>query len=65
MIIQDLRPVPPPEKTKEEILLFFKLYDPLKEELRYSLIAAFSVAGIPCEILKVFSMMAGLLGGSL
>ncbi|KAJ6986547.1 hypothetical protein NC653_019919 [Populus alba x Populus x berolinensis] len=32
---QDLRPVPPPEKTKEDILLFFKLYDPSKEELRY------------------------------
>ncbi|KAJ9553775.1 hypothetical protein OSB04_017820 [Centaurea solstitialis] len=31
---QDLRPIPPPEKTKEEILLFFKLYDPSKEELR-------------------------------
>ncbi|KAA8539052.1 hypothetical protein F0562_025744 [Nyssa sinensis] len=32
---QDLRPVPPPKKTEEEILLFFKLYEPLKEELRY------------------------------
>ncbi|KAL8050420.1 hypothetical protein ABFS82_06G080800 [Erythranthe guttata] len=31
----DLRPIPPPEKIKEDILLFFKLYDPLKEELRY------------------------------
>ncbi|CAH1418912.1 unnamed protein product [Lactuca virosa] len=30
----DLFPIPPPAKTKEEILLFFKLYDPLKEELR-------------------------------
>jgi ubiquitin carboxyl-terminal hydrolase 7 len=35
-MIQDLRPVPPPEKTKDDILLFFKLYDPSKEELRYS-----------------------------
>ncbi|XP_043711899.1 ubiquitin C-terminal hydrolase 12 isoform X2 [Telopea speciosissima] len=30
----DLRPIPPPDKTKEDILLFFKLYDPKKEELR-------------------------------
>ena len=34
---QDLRPLPPPDKTKEDILLFFKLYDPEKEELRYFL----------------------------
>lgn len=34
-LMQDLRPVPPPEKSKEDILLFFKLYDPSKEELRY------------------------------
>ncbi|RZR93961.1 hypothetical protein BHM03_00022561, partial [Ensete ventricosum] len=34
----DLLPSPPPEKTKEDILLFFKLYDPEKEELRYSFI---------------------------
>lgn len=33
-ITQDIRPVPPPEKTKDDIFLFFKLYDPLKEELR-------------------------------
>ena len=33
--MQDLRPIPPPVKTKEDILIFFKLYDPLKEELRY------------------------------
>lgn len=31
----DLRPIPPPDKTKDEILLFFKHYDPEKEELRY------------------------------
>ncbi|KAI3946167.1 hypothetical protein MKW98_008760, partial [Papaver atlanticum] len=23
----DLRPIPPPEKTKDDILLFFKLYE--------------------------------------
>ncbi|MFS7937689.1 putative ubiquitinyl hydrolase 1 [Helianthus anomalus] len=31
---QDSWPVPPPAKTKDEILLFFKLYDPRKEELQ-------------------------------
>ena len=33
--IQDMQPLPPPEKTKEDIILFFKLYDPIREELRY------------------------------
>jgi ubiquitin carboxyl-terminal hydrolase 7 len=32
--VQDLRPIAPPDKTKDDILLFFKLYDPEKEELR-------------------------------
>lgn len=36
--LQDLHPCPLPDKTKEDILLFFKLYDPEKEELRYSFI---------------------------
>ncbi|XP_071724794.1 ubiquitin C-terminal hydrolase 12-like isoform X2 [Rutidosis leptorrhynchoides] len=31
----DLHPVAPPDKTKEDFLLYFKLYDPEKEELRY------------------------------
>ncbi|KAL5711797.1 ubiquitinyl hydrolase 1 [Ranunculus cassubicifolius] len=31
----DLHPIRPPRKTKEDILLFFKLYDPIKEELSY------------------------------
>jgi ubiquitin carboxyl-terminal hydrolase 7 len=31
----DLRPIRPPEKSKEDIFLFFKLYNPEKEELRY------------------------------
>lgn len=34
VIVQDLRPLLPPEKTKDDILIFFKLYDPSKEELR-------------------------------
>ncbi|XP_050244516.1 ubiquitin C-terminal hydrolase 12 isoform X1 [Quercus robur] len=37
----DLRPIPPPEKTKEDILLFFKFYDPEKGELRYIVISSF------------------------
>ena len=31
---QDPVPVPPAVKTKEDVLLFFKLYNPEKEELR-------------------------------
>lgn len=33
-IFQDLVPSPPPDKSKDDILLFFKLYDPEKEELQ-------------------------------
>ncbi|KAI3991324.1 hypothetical protein MKX01_034643 [Papaver californicum] len=33
----ELHPIPPPDRTKEDILLFFKLYDAEKEELRYVL----------------------------
>lgn len=35
LLLQDLQPLPPLEKTKDDILLFFKLYDPSKEEIRY------------------------------
>ncbi|KAL2540983.1 Ubiquitin carboxyl-terminal hydrolase 12 [Abeliophyllum distichum] len=31
----DLRPILPPKKTEDDILLFFKLYDPEREELSY------------------------------
>lgn len=41
MVFQDQRPIPPPEKTKEDILLFFKFYDPEKGELRYIVISSF------------------------
>ncbi|KAE8700230.1 Ubiquitin carboxyl-terminal hydrolase 12 [Hibiscus syriacus] len=44
----DLRPITPPYKTKEGILLFFKHYDPEKEELRK-----------PIEILSKLNKMAG------
>ncbi|XP_015571890.1 ubiquitin C-terminal hydrolase 12 isoform X2 [Ricinus communis] len=56
---QDLRPIPPPEKTKEDILLFFKLYDPSKEELRYVGRLFVKGAGKPLEILTKLNEMAG------
>ncbi|XP_059665782.1 ubiquitin C-terminal hydrolase 12-like isoform X2 [Cornus florida] len=56
---QDLRPVPPPVKTKEEILFFFKLYDPLKEELRYVGRLFLKGSGKPVEILTKLNELAG------
>ncbi|CAH1446368.1 unnamed protein product [Lactuca virosa] len=56
---QDLRPVPPPAKTKEEILLFFKLYDPLKEELRYVGRLFVKSSGKPIEMLGKLNELAG------
>ncbi|XP_024969227.1 ubiquitin carboxyl-terminal hydrolase 12-like isoform X1 [Cynara cardunculus var. scolymus] len=56
---QDLRPISPPEKTKEEILLFFKLYDPLKEELRYVGRLFVKGTGKPIEILARLNELAG------
>ncbi|KAI3706065.1 hypothetical protein L1987_76318 [Smallanthus sonchifolius] len=52
-------PVPPPAKTKEEILLFFKLYDPLKEELRYVGRLFVKGTGKPAEILTKLNELAG------
>ncbi|KAI3520319.1 hypothetical protein L1887_09662 [Cichorium endivia] len=56
---QDLRPMLPPEKTKEEILLFFKLYDPSKEELRYVGRLFVKGTGKPIEILAKLNELAG------
>nr|XP_043618417.1 ubiquitin C-terminal hydrolase 12-like isoform X1 [Erigeron canadensis] len=56
---QDARPVPPPAKTKEEILLFFKLYDPLKEELRYVGRLFVKGTGKPIEVLAKLNELAG------
>ncbi|KAI5578143.1 hypothetical protein POPTR_008G012600v4 [Populus trichocarpa] len=56
---QDLRPVPPPEKTKDDILLFFKLYDPSKEELRYVGRLFVKGSGKPLEILTKLNEIAG------
>ncbi|KAD5961852.1 hypothetical protein E3N88_13325 [Mikania micrantha] len=56
---QDLRPISPPEKTKDEILLFFKLYDPLKEELRFVGRLFVKATGKPMEILAKLNGLAG------
>ncbi|KAI3458748.1 hypothetical protein Pfo_015411 [Paulownia fortunei] len=55
----DMQPIPPPEKTKEDILLFFKLYDPIKEELRFVGRLFVKGNGKPVEILKNLNEMAG------
>ncbi|TQD85676.1 hypothetical protein C1H46_028728 [Malus baccata] len=44
----DLRPIPLPDKTNEDILLFFKLYEPEKQELRE-----------PIEILSKLNQIVG------
>ncbi|XP_030531793.1 ubiquitin C-terminal hydrolase 12-like isoform X2 [Rhodamnia argentea] len=55
----DQVPVSPPEKSKEDILLFFKFYNPEKGELRY--VGRFFVKshGRPIEILPKLNEMAG------
>ncbi|XP_054795348.1 ubiquitin C-terminal hydrolase 12-like isoform X2 [Prosopis cineraria] len=55
----DLRPIALPEKTKDDTLLFFKLYDPEKEELRYVGRLFVKSIGKPSEILKKLNEMAG------
>ncbi|XP_019245566.1 PREDICTED: ubiquitin carboxyl-terminal hydrolase 12-like isoform X2 [Nicotiana attenuata] len=55
----DLRPFPPPEKTKEDILLFFKFYDPLKEKIRYVGRLLVKESGKPLEILTKINEMVG------
>ncbi|KAK1297540.1 Ubiquitin carboxyl-terminal hydrolase 12 [Acorus calamus] len=55
----DLRPIHPPEKTKEDILLFFKLYDPEKEEFRYVGRLFVKHVGKPTDILTKLNEMAG------
>ncbi|KAK7268604.1 hypothetical protein RIF29_21305 [Crotalaria pallida] len=56
---QDFGLIPPPEKSKEDLLLFFKLYDPLHEKLCY--IGRFYVpaSGKPMDILTRLKEMAG------
>ncbi|XP_031385521.1 ubiquitin carboxyl-terminal hydrolase 13-like isoform X2 [Punica granatum] len=55
----DLQPVAPPDKTKEDILLFFKLYDPEREELRYVGRLFVKSTSKPLEILAKLNEMAG------
>ncbi|KAI3916569.1 hypothetical protein MKW98_026311 [Papaver atlanticum] len=55
----DLRPIPPPEKTKDDILLFFKLYDSEKEALRFVGRLFVKGSGKPLEILSKLNEMAG------
>ncbi|CAN1279416.1 Ubiquitin C-terminal hydrolase 13, partial [Linum perenne] len=55
----DMHPIAPPERTKEDILLFFKLYDPLKEELRYLGRQFVKGSGKPMEILTKLNEMTG------
>ncbi|PWA90491.1 ubiquitin-specific protease 13 [Artemisia annua] len=56
---QDILPISPPEKTNGEILLFFKLYDPLMEELRYAGRLLVKDTGKPIDILERLNEMAG------
>ncbi|KAE8711065.1 Ubiquitin carboxyl-terminal hydrolase 12 [Hibiscus syriacus] len=55
----DLRPIAPPYKTKEDILLFFKHYDPEKEEVRYVGRLFVKRASEPIENLSKLNEMAG------
>ncbi|KAL4560640.1 hypothetical protein LXL04_032793 [Taraxacum kok-saghyz] len=55
----DLKPLPPPEKTKDDILLFFKLYDPEKEELRFVGRSFVKNYGKPMEIIPKLKELAG------
>ncbi|KAG8488661.1 hypothetical protein CXB51_016728 [Gossypium anomalum] len=55
----DLRPIAPPDKTKEDILLFFKHYNPEKEELRFVGRLFVKSTGKPIEILSKLNKMAG------
>ncbi|KAG0501915.1 hypothetical protein HPP92_001987 [Vanilla planifolia] len=55
----DLIPILPPDKNKEDILLFFKLYDPMKEELRYVGRLFVKALGKPTDILTKLNEMAG------
>ncbi|CAH8312564.1 unnamed protein product [Eruca vesicaria subsp. sativa] len=55
----DERPIPPPNKSKEDILLFFKLYDPEKQELRYVGRLMVKNSSKPMDITGKLNEMAG------
>ncbi|PIN20931.1 Ubiquitin carboxyl-terminal hydrolase [Handroanthus impetiginosus] len=57
---RDLQPVPlRPYKEEDDILLFFKLYDPEKEELRYAGRLFVKSSGKPIDILSKLNELAG------
>ncbi|CAD6270085.1 unnamed protein product [Miscanthus lutarioriparius] len=55
----ELCPIRPSEKSKEDILLFFKLYNAEKEELRFVGRLFVKALGKPSEILTKLNEMAG------
>ncbi|KAH7420842.1 hypothetical protein KP509_13G025300 [Ceratopteris richardii] len=52
-------PQRPPDKARDDILLFIKLYDPIKEEFRYVGRTFVKANGKPREILEELNEMAG------
>ncbi|KAJ1285596.1 hypothetical protein BS78_03G290900 [Paspalum vaginatum] len=56
---QENQPIAPPVKTKEDILLFFKLYDPEKEDLRYVGNFFVKASGKPSDIVERLNVIAG------
>ncbi|KAM1109325.1 hypothetical protein EV1_008836 [Malus domestica] len=55
----NLHPIPPPEKTNEDILLFFKLYDPEKQEIRFVGRLFVKKSSQPVDILAKLNQFAG------
>ncbi|NP_001346281.1 Ubiquitin carboxyl-terminal hydrolase 12 [Zea mays] len=55
----DLKPLPLPDKTREDIFLLFKLYEPEKEQLRYVGRLFVKASGRPQDILPKLKMLAG------
>ncbi|XP_052175009.1 ubiquitin C-terminal hydrolase 12 isoform X2 [Diospyros lotus] len=58
-LVSDGSPIPPPDKTKEDILVFFKLYEPEKEQIRYVGRLFVKISGKPIDILAKLNKMAG------
>ncbi|KAM7261649.1 hypothetical protein ACFE04_020726 [Oxalis oulophora] len=55
----DSMPIQPPNKTKEDLLLFFKFYNPESGELRYVGRLFVKSSGRPIDILEKLNKMAG------
>ncbi|CAN6577224.1 unnamed protein product [Malus baccata var. baccata] len=55
----NLHPIPPPEKTNEDILLFFKLYDPEKQEIRFVGRLFVKKSSQPVDILAKLNQFGG------